>query len=58
MLEFQNEMSKVAAQSFRLLKSNKRVTVAIGDNRNKNYHLSVGFETFRTCKLLNSVLMK
>ncbi|KAI9294500.1 hypothetical protein K502DRAFT_365787 [Neoconidiobolus thromboides FSU 785] len=47
-LEFQNQMSLVAKESWKLLKTNGRLTLGIGDNRSKCFYIPVGYQTIRS----------
>ncbi|KAI8827096.1 uncharacterized protein EV422DRAFT_563174 [Fimicolochytrium jonesii] len=46
--EFQEEMAKVVAESWRLLKPGRRCTLGIGDNRRECFYQPVSFQTIRT----------
>ncbi|KAI8929619.1 hypothetical protein BC831DRAFT_275831 [Entophlyctis helioformis] len=46
--EFQSEMARVVAESWRLLKWNGRVTLGIGDNRRDCYYQPISYQTIRT----------
>ncbi len=48
MFEFQSQMALVAKESFRVLKMNKRCTLAMGDNRKERYFQPISFQTIKT----------
>ncbi|KAJ2723992.1 hypothetical protein GGI07_002279 [Coemansia sp. Benny D115] len=45
--EFQREMNKVAAQSWRLLKMGRHLTMGIGDNRAECFYIPVSYQLIR-----------
>ncbi|KAI9501531.1 hypothetical protein BX070DRAFT_37661 [Coemansia spiralis] len=46
--EFQKEMDKVIAQSWRLLKTGRHVTLGIGDNRAECFYIPVSYQLIRS----------
>ncbi|KNC99570.1 uncharacterized protein SPPG_04959 [Spizellomyces punctatus DAOM BR117] len=48
MEDFQKEMEKIVAETWRLLKPNRRCTLGIGDNRRECFYQPVSFQTIRT----------
>ncbi|KAI1318914.1 hypothetical protein EDD11_005548 [Mortierella claussenii] len=45
--EFQNEMKSVIRETYRLLKSGRRCTLGIGDNRERCFYVPVSFQLIR-----------